>query len=157
METKKYLFETLWKQFLTEQPLIMEQVNKTTFIDTFNKVIVPWMTDKQTKWTSQGFTCRNAGGDEQCDNNLYGFKLLDDSGVEKYKYDYYFPHENGVHLKLIETESGEIYFHVYSENKSIGIFGKDYKTPADINKSATEAITSFENWASSAYSDIWPK
>ncbi len=139
------------------KPLIMEQVDKTTFINTFNNVIVPWMTDKQQKWTSQGFTCKQAGGDDECDNNLYGFKLLDDSGVEKYKYDYYFPHENGVHLKLIENESGEIYFQVFSGNKSIGIFGKTSKEPSDVNKSATDAINSFENWASRAYSYLWPK
>ncbi len=39
----------------------------------------------------KGFTCKQAGGDDECDNNLYGFKLLNDRGVEKYKYNYYFP------------------------------------------------------------------
>jgi len=139
--------------------LINEQMTFNDYISAFNQIITPWMTNMGSKLKSQGFTCKNLGGDDNCDDNLYGFKLLDDSGVEKYKYNYYFPYESGLNLKLYKNENddSDVYFSVYLRNKVLGNFGKGAKTAEEINKAANDSINLFNSSAERSYGSMYPK
>jgi hypothetical protein len=144
---------------MLERRLLNEQVTPNDYVNAFNQIITPWMTNMDSKLKSKGFKCINLGGDENCDENLYGFKLFNDYGVEKQKYNYYFPYEAGVNLKLYKNENddSDIYFNVYAfKIKSLGIFGKGAKTVEEINKAANDAINMFASSAKSRYSSMYP-
>jgi hypothetical protein len=143
-----------------EKRLLNEQVTLNDYVNAFNQIITPWMTNMESKLKSQGYKCINLGGDENCDENLYGFKLLNDYGVEKDKYHYYFPYEAGLNLKLYKNENddSDIYFNVYEYKiKRLGIFGKGAKTVEEINKAANDAIIMFESSAKQRYIGMYPK
>jgi hypothetical protein len=144
---------------MLERRLLNEQVTLNDYVNAFNQIITPWMTNMDSKLKSQGFKCINLGGDENCDENLYGFKLLNDYGLEKDKYNYYFPYEAGINLTLYKNENddSDIYFSVYMGNKGVGNFGKGVKTAEEINKAANDSINMFKYYAERAYSNMYPK
>jgi hypothetical protein len=142
-----------------ERRLLNEQVTLNDYVNAFNSIITPWMTNMDSKLKSQGFKCINLGGDENCDENLYGFKLFNDYGVEKHKYWYYFPYETGgLNLKLYKNENddSDVYFEIYMRNKVLGNFGKGAKTVEEINKAANDAINTFDSYANRSYSSMYP-
>ena len=144
---------------MLERRLLNEQVTLNEYVNAFNQIITPWMTNMDIKLKSQGFKCINLGGDVNCDENIYGVKLLNDYGVEKDKYNYYFPYESGLNLKLYKNENddSDVYFSVYMGNKGFGNFGKGVKTVEEINKAANDSINMFNSYAERSYSSMYPK
>jgi|688.fasta_scaffold512843_2 hypothetical protein len=142
----------------TSKHYLMEQVLPKDYVDAFNTIITPWMTNMEQKLKSSGFSCKSLGYDD-CDENLYGFKLLNAYGVEKYKYNYYFPYESGVNLKLTRNENDpeDMYFVVFMGGGNIlGTYGKGAKNTQEINNAANESIKKFEESASRAFSRAYP-
>jgi len=161
---KRRFYNLLESEMGDVKPLIMEQWRedyqeaKNNYINAFNKIIVPWMNGMKQKWTSQGFTCKSVGGDNQCNNDYYGFVMLEDYGVSENKYRYYFPYESGVNIQLVFPENDDaMYFQVWQGTRTIGVYGKESKTIDEINKAANEALSAFEYSASRSFSYAWPK
>lgn len=132
----------LYEEFQNFPPLNEEaSVTFNDYLDAFNKIITPWMTDMQKKLIAKGFTCK-VFGDNNCDENLYGFKLFK-TDVESQKYHYYFPYEAGINLQLRKNEDDtDPYFSVFS-TKNLGVFGRGAKSKEEINKAAQDSIKSF--------------
>ena len=139
------------------KPLINEGRNPSynDYVSVYNTIIKKWMDTMQQKWSSQGFSCKSVGGDDKCDNNNYGFRSVDNQGNN-----YYFPYEMGVNIQLFKNPQGEDgFFQVWDgkSRKTIGVFGKGAKNTREVEKAANDAINSFNQWASRAFSYAYPK